>query len=119
MAGARVRGITIEFGGDASGLNAALKQVNASARSCQSQLRDLNRVMKLDPTNLDLAKQKYNTLQQSISATKDKLKTLKDAESQLQSEMKNGGTEQQQKQLAALQREIAATEAQMKRLQGT
>ena len=66
--------------------------------------------MKLDPSNVTLLAQKHETLQRAITQTRDKLDLLKKAEEQLQAEMKDGGTEEQQKQLAALQREIISTE---------
>ena len=119
MASTKVRGITIELGADASGIKTALAGVNSSIRSTSSQLKDVNRLMKLDPTSPQLAAQKFNLLQTSISQTESKLDTLKQAESQLKSEMQNGGTEKQQQQLAALQREIIKCESDLKKFQNT
>ena len=115
----KVRGVTIDLSADASGIKTALKDVNSNLRSTTSQLRDVNRMMKLDPTSPQLAAQKFNLLQNSISETKNKISTLKQAESQLKSEMVNGGTKEQQAQLAALQREIISCEANLKRFQNT
>lgn len=119
MASARIRGITIELGADAQGIKSTLANLNSSIRSTQSQMRDIGRLMKIDPTSTILAEQKYKALQSSISQTKDKISTLKEAESQLKAEMSNGGTEKQQQQLAALQREIIACEQNVKKFQNT
>ncbi|MBQ1292557.1 MAG: hypothetical protein IIY21_00845 [Clostridiales bacterium] len=110
MAGAKVRGITIDLGVDASGVASGLKSVNSSLNSTSRELKDIDRLLKLDPSNVTLLAQKHETLQRAIAQTRDKLDLLKKAEEQLQAEMKDGGTEEQQKQLAALQREIISTE---------
>ena len=73
MAGSRIKGITVEIGGDTTGLDKALKGVNSTIKRTQSQLKDINRLLKLDPTNTTLLSQKQKTLKESISATKDKL----------------------------------------------
>lgn len=114
MAGRNIKGITIEIGGDTTKLDKALKGVNNSLRTAQSNLRDVNRLLKLDPKNTELLKQKYENLQSAIKSTKEKLETLKKAEEDLSKEMINGGTEEQQKQMAALKREIIATEQSLK-----
>jgi len=114
-----IKGITIEIGGDTTKLDKALKGVNNSLRTAQSNLRDVNKLLKMDPTNATLLQQKYDNLQKAIGATREKLDTLKDAEKQLQSAMVDGGTEEQQQQLEALQREIIATEQNLKELEGT
>ena len=118
MAGRNIKGITIEIGGDTTKLDKALKGVNSSLRKTQDNLRDVNRLLKLDPKNTELLKQKYENLQTAIKDTKEKLGTLKEAEEQLSKEMANGGTEEQQQQMAALKREIIATEQSLKQLEG-
>ena len=47
----RIQGITVEIGGDTTKLQNALKGVNGQIRSTQSQLRDVNKLLKLDPGN--------------------------------------------------------------------
>ncbi len=111
MANDRIKGITIEINGDTTDLQEALKSVNTEIWSSQSQLRDLDKLLKLDPGNTELLKQKYNALGSEIDATKQKLNTLKDAESQ----MKNAGATDTA-EWDNLQREIAATEQDLKRL---
>ena len=110
MAGTKVRGITIELSADASGVSKALQTVNKNISSTSKELRDIDKLLKLDPTNVTLLAQKHEALQRQITNTRDKLDLLKKAEEDLQKEMKDGGTEEQKKQLAALQREIISTE---------
>ena len=58
MAGSRIKGITVEIGGDTTGLDKALKSVNSTIRTTQSSLRDVNKLLKLDPANTELVTQK-------------------------------------------------------------
>ena len=60
----RIKGITVEIGGDTTGLSKALSGVNKEIKSTQSQLKDVNKLLKLDPTNTTLLEQKQNLLQQ-------------------------------------------------------
>ena len=84
MAGTKIRGITIELGGDTSGLSKALKNVNGEIRDTQKQLKDVERLLKLDPGNTELLRQKYQLLNQSIEQTETKLDALKKAEKEVQ-----------------------------------
>lgn len=70
----RIKGITVEIGGDTTKLSDALKNVNKSIRQTQDQLRDVNKLLKLDPGNADLLVQKQKYLSAAISDTKEKLK---------------------------------------------
>lgn len=110
MAGAKVRGITIDLGVDTSGFASGLKQANSAINSTAKELRDIDKLLKLDPSNTTLLAQKQEALQRAVSQTSDKLNLLRQAEEKLSAEMKDGGTEEQQRQLAALQREIISTE---------
>ena len=69
----RIKGITIEIGGDTTKLESALKNVNKEIKETESKLKDVEKLLKMDPGNTELLSQKYKTLQQEISATKDKL----------------------------------------------
>ena len=71
--GMKIRGITIELGADTSGLSKALSDVNGQIRSTQSQLKDVERLLKLDPKNTELLRQKQELLTKSIGETKEKL----------------------------------------------
>lgn len=113
--GTKIRGITIELGGDTSGLSKALSDVNGQIRNTQSQLKDVNRLLKLDPKNTDLLRQRQDLLAKAVGETKEKLDSLKDAEKLVQQEVKEGKASQEQYE--ALQREIAATEQALKDLE--
>lgn len=80
----RIKGITVEIGGDTTKLSDALKGVNKSIRQTQDQLRDVNKLLKLDPGNADLLVQKQKYLSAAISDTKEKLNQEQDALKQLQ-----------------------------------
>lgn len=111
----KIRGITIEIGGDTSGLEKSLKSVNARVRDTQSQLKDVERLLKLDPSNTELLRQKQKLLADAVKDTGDKLKTLKAAEKEVQAQFKRG--ESSREQYDALKREIIATEQQLGRLE--
>ena len=103
-AGNRIKGITIEIGGDTTKLDKALSDVNKKSRSLQAELRDVNKLLKLDPTNTDLLAQKQKILKESIAATSEKLDILREAEAQVQKQFERG--EVSEEQYRALQREI-------------
>ena len=114
MAG-RIKGITVEIGGDTTGLEKALKSVNTTIRNTQSQLKDVNRLLKLDPSNTELLSQKQRALKEAIGATKEKLDSLKQAQEQAKQQLENGDLGQDK--YDALQREIIETEQELRRLQ--
>ena len=105
----RIAGITIEIGGDTSKLQTALKGVDKTLKTTQANLKDINKLLKLDPKNTDLLNQKQKNLQTAIKATKDRLAELKQAQSQFA----KGSAEWD-----AIGREISATEQDLKRLEG-
>lgn len=105
MASNRIKGITVEIDGDTSGLNHALSSVDKSLKTTQSTLKDVNKLLKLDPGNINLLKQKGDLLNKSIKDTKDRLKQLKDAYKNIKADSPE---ELKQKQ-DALNREIIAT----------
>lgn len=115
MAANRIKGITIEIGGDTTGLDKALKGTNSNIKNTQAQLKDVNRLLKLDPKNTELLAQKQKLLANGISETKNKLNTLKEAEKQVQEQIKQGKASQEQ--YDALKREIAETTNELKSLQ--
>ena len=112
MAGTKIRGITIELGADTSGLSKALKGVNTEIKSTQKQLKDVERLLKLDPTNTELLEQKQRLLADQVGQTAKKLDALKEAQKQVGEELKKTG--EGQEQYDALTREIAATEQELK-----
>lgn len=111
----RIKGITVEIGGDTTKLQTALKGVNGQIKNTQSALKDVERLLKLDPTNTNLLAQKQKLLTQAIGETKEKLATLKTAAEQAYEQLQKG--EITQAQYDALQREIAETEAELKKLE--
>ena len=111
----RIKGITIEIGGDTTGLDKALKSVNSSITHTQSALKDVNKLLKLDPSNTELLTQKQKLLKDAISSTKEKLDALKQAQAQAKEQLENGDLGQDK--YDALQREIIETEQELKRLQ--
>ena len=115
MARGSVRGIVIEIGGDTTKLETALKSVNTEIKNTESKLKDVNKLLKMDPGNTNLLSQKYKTLQTEIKATKEKLDTLKEAAKQADQALADG--KMSQEQYDALQREIAETEQSLKNLE--
>ena len=77
-----IKGITIEIGGDTTGLDKALKGVNSELTSTQRELKEVDKALKLDPKNTELLEQKQRTLAKAVEATSQKLKTLKEAQAQ-------------------------------------
>lgn len=108
MAGAKIRGITIELGADASGISKALKGIDSQLKTTQNNLKDVNKLLKLDPTNTELLTQKQRNLEKAISLTKDRIEKLKEAQK---------GVQEGTPEWEALQREVVANEQQLKSLQ--
>ncbi len=111
----RIKGITIEIGGDTQGLDKALSGVNKNIKSTQTELKDVERLLKLDPSNTELMAQKHRMLAQAVGETKEKLATLKEAASQANEALARG--EISQSQYDGLQREIIATEESLRSLE--
>ena len=85
----RIKGITVEIGGDTTKLQTALKGVNGQIKSTQAALKDVEKLLKLDPTNTTLLAQKQKLLTQAIGETKEKLSTLKTAAQQANEQLHN------------------------------
>ena len=111
----RIKGITVEINGDTTGLSKALSGVNKEIRNTQAQLKDVNKLLKLDPGNTDLIAQKHKLLQQAVEETKKKLQSLKEAQKQADEALKKGTISQEQ--YDGLQREIAETTQKLKDLE--
>ena len=114
MAG-RIQGITVEIGGDTTKLQTALKGVNTEIRNTQSQLKDVDKLLKLDPGNTELLAQKHRLLGDAVKETKEKLEALKTAAEQAEQALKEGAITQDQ--YDGLQREIVETEQKLKSLE--
>ena len=111
----KIKGIVVEIGGDTSGLQNALKRVNSVTSSLSKELRGINSLLKLDPKNTDLLRQKEKLLNDEIEVTNSKLQELKKHQEDITSSGKTLSKEQQEN-YRALQREIVATEQKLKTL---
>lgn len=108
MASGRIKGITIEIGGDTTKLVSSLKNVDTQIKNTQNVLKDVNKLLKMDPGNTELLRQKQKALTDAIGQTKDRLTQLQDAQSQVA----RGSAEWD-----ALQREIIETEQNLQGLE--
>ena len=115
MASTKIRGITIELGADTSGLSKALKGINSEIGNTQKQLKDVEKLLKLDPHNTELMEQKQRLLSERIGETKTKLEALKEAQAQVGEELKKTG--EGQEQYDALSREIVSCTNELKALE--
>lgn len=112
-----LKGITIDIGGNTEPLEKSLNEVNKTSRSLQVELRQVEKLLKLDPTNTELLVQKQNLLADSISSTSEKLDVLKAAEAQVQAQFEKG--EIAEEQYRAFQREIIKTENELNDMKST
>lgn len=111
---AKIKGITIELGADASGLEKALNDTNKALSETQKQLSSVNKSLKLDPKNLELVEQKQRLLTKATDDTTKKLEALKAAQDKVSASM--GKDSKAQEQYDALAREISDTEVKLKKL---
>ena len=107
----RIKGITIEIGGNTTKLEDSLKKVDKSLSNTQKQLKDVDKLLKLDPKNTELLRQKQELLGKAVEDTKERLSLLKKALSDLENAGDSEKTIQQQE---ALKREIIQTENALK-----
>lgn len=110
----KIQGITVEIGGDTTKLGNALQSVNDKAKSLQSELRGVNTLLKMDPTNVTLLKQKQDLLNKSIAECREKLNVLKSTQVQVQEQFEKG--EITEEMYRDFQREIVATENKLSNL---
>ena len=110
MAGAKIRGITIELGADTTGISKALGGLNSEISSTQKQLKDVEKLLKLDPSNTELLRQKQELLSKAVETSKEKVDALKQAQAEL-----GERTEENAKQYDAIEREIISCEAEQKK----
>lgn len=109
MAGS-IKGITIEFRGDTTKLDKALRQINTETRAIDRELKKVDKALKFNPTSVELWRQKQQLLTQKINETKEKLTLLKDE----QARMDAAGVDKNSKEYRELQREIIETESKLK-----
>ena len=111
---ATIKGLTLEIGGDTTLLTKALGDVNKTSRELKSELKDIDRLLKLDPGNSDLVAQKQRALAEAVENTAKKLETLKDAQAQAAEQFAKG--EIGEDQYRAVQREVIRTEEELRKL---
>lgn len=109
-----IKGITIKIGGNATKLLKSLEDVNKKSRDVQSELKGINTLLKFDPKNTELLKQKQTVLAESIENTKKKLEKLREAEENVQKQVQEGKISQEQ--YRDFQREIIATKQDLQKL---
>lgn len=112
---AKIQGITVQIGGDASGLNKAIKDTEKNLKNTDKQLKEVNKSLKFDPKNTELLTQKQRLLKEQIGQVNDKLKALKSQDKDMQASMKSGKISQEQ--YDKFRREIINTESQLKNCQ--
>ena len=115
MAG-KIKGINIEIGGDTTGLDKALKNVNKSASDASKEIKEIDKALKFDPGNVVLLSQKQELLAKQVSNAKEKLETLKTAEEQVQKQFAEGKIGEEQ--YRAFQREVETTKNVLKGYEG-
>ena len=108
MANKNIKGITIELDGNTTGLQKALKTVDSTSVKLNSELKEVNKLLKFDPSNTELVAQKQKLLTDSIENTSTKLDQLKSAQSQVEAQFKSGNIGEEQ--YRAFAREVAQTE---------
>ena len=115
MAG-NIKGIKIEIDGDTQPLQKALKNVNKAATDATQELKQIDKALKFDTGNVTLLTQKQEVLQKQVATTKEKLETLRQAQSQVEQQFKNGdiGADQYR----AFQREVETTKNVLKGYEG-
>lgn len=90
----RVKGLTVEIGGNTTQLSKALSSANKVIKTTQTELKEVNKLLKLDPKNTDLLKEKQSLLEKQISKTKDKLQALNQAQEKLAQMLEKGDIDQ-------------------------
>ena len=113
MAG-NIKGITIEFNGDTTKLDKALRQINNNTKSLDRELKQVDKALKFNPTSVELWRQKQQLLTQKVEETKSKLDALKQAQAQMDA----SGVDKTSKEYRDLQRDIIVTENQVKTFEG-
>lgn len=112
MAKSKIQGLTIEIGGNTTGLTKALKDPNKAIAELQSQIRSLDKALKVDPTNIELLEQKMRLLSRAIDETENKLQILKTAQEQFKASGKNIDSSE----YIELEKQIALTQQSLNKL---
>ena len=115
MAKEKIKGLTVQIGGDTTSLSKQLKALESKSKATAKELSAINRALKLDPTNTELLTQKQQVLAEQIATTKDKVDILRQAQQQAAEQLKNGdiGEDEYRK----LQREVFFAEQSLGKLE--
>lgn len=111
-----IRGINIQFGAETTALTAALADVNRQGRNLQGELSQVQRLLRMDPGNTTLIAQQQRLLGEAVENSREKLNRLRAAQEQVDAQFARGEISEQQ--YRAFQREVAASEQQLRRLEG-
>lgn len=112
MAG-KIKGITIEIGGDTTKLQKSLSQLDEGLKKTKNELRDVNKLLRMDPKNTELLRQKQELLGKAVGDTEKRLEELNRAAKEME---KSGITDENREHYNQLKREIIATEQELKKL---
>ena len=115
MASGAIKGITVEIGGDTTKLGKAISESEKRSRSLQGELKQVEKLLKFDPSNTELLAQKQEILTRTISETSTTLETLEDAQAQVVEQFEKG--EIGEDQYRAFQREIISTKSKLDTLE--
>ena len=115
MANSKIKGITIELGGDTTKLDKALSDSEKQSKNLQSELKGINTLLKFDPSSVELITQKQQVLSEAIETTRGKLKTLEQAQIQVQQQFEKGDITAEQ--YRSFQREIVSTQKKLNDLE--
>ena len=110
MAGSNIKGITIEFRGDTTRLDKAMRTIKTDSKSVDQQLKEVNRALKFNPNNTELLRQKFDLLKQKVNATEKELKELKAVEAQLKAQ----NVSKQSEEWMKVRRSIIEAESKLK-----
>lgn len=104
----KISGITIALDADTKGVTSGLKDITAKSIQVSNELKDVERLLKLNPGNTELLAQKQQLLSEQIENTSDKLEALKGAQADVEKAFKSGdiGAEQYR----SFKRELESTE---------
>src|SRR5690606_23507348 len=111
-----IKGITIEIGGNAEKLEKSLSDVYKKSKNLTKEFREVDKAMRFNPKNIELAGQKQKVLSEQVENTRKRLDELKKAQEQVNEQYKNGEISEQQ--YRAFQREIIETESILKTYEG-
>ncbi|MGM9922986.1 MAG: hypothetical protein ACI35R_01910, partial [Bacillus sp. (in: firmicutes)] len=109
-----IKGITIEIGGETTGLQKALGKVNKGAKEVQDELKQVDKLLKFNPGNTELIAQKQKLLGDQIGKTSEKLDVLRAAQEKVEKAFKAGDLKEEQ--YRSFNRELVQTETQLKSL---